>query len=149
MKFKYCGTCDQVKPPRSHHCSACNTCVQKMDHHCPWVGTCVGYRNHKLFVLFLFYTAIGLLYAGCTMGFFGVRLEFDSSMEQLVKDNVISKRAGSFIIISFVLILLFVFGVISLFGMHTYFVCRNQNTIEMDVHMHRLNIFEVEKEMFG
>ena len=53
-----CIKCKGPKPPRAHHCSICGECVLRMDHHCPWVGNCVGLKNHKFFLLFLFYTIV-------------------------------------------------------------------------------------------
>ncbi|CAO3586648.1 unnamed protein product [Absidia cylindrospora] len=55
---RFCKMCKSFKPERSHHCRVCNTCVLKMDHHCSWINGCVGYKNHKIFLLFLFYTMI-------------------------------------------------------------------------------------------
>ena len=60
---RWCKHCNTIKPPRAHHCSTCNRCVIKMDHHCPWVNNCVGSNNYKFFLLFLFWTFIGSLYA--------------------------------------------------------------------------------------
>lgn len=60
--LRYCQKCKAVKGMRTHHCSLCRRCVMKMDHHCPWVNNCVGYRNHKYFLLFLFYLTIGALF---------------------------------------------------------------------------------------
>jgi len=54
-----CKQCNFWKPDRTHHCSVCNECVLRMDHHCPWVVNCVGYKNHKSFLLFCIYVAIG------------------------------------------------------------------------------------------
>ena len=62
--FRYCKTCDGLKPPRSHHCSICGKCVMRMDHHCPWMGNCVGLRTHKYFLCYLFWTVIACLHVG-------------------------------------------------------------------------------------
>lgn len=55
---RYCKWCEKYKPDRGHHCRVCKTCVLKMDHHCPWLHNCVGFRNHKYFLLLIFYSAI-------------------------------------------------------------------------------------------
>jgi len=66
-KYLFCAKCKIIKPERSHHCSICQKCYNKMDHHCPWVGNCVGFNNHKFFYMFLFWSAITLLYVLLTM----------------------------------------------------------------------------------
>jgi palmitoyltransferase len=60
--LRYCQKCKNLKGMRTHHCSLCRRCVMKMDHHCPWVNNCVGYRNHKYFLLFLFYLTVGAVF---------------------------------------------------------------------------------------
>jgi len=59
---KECKYCEKWKPERTHHCSRCGQCVLRMDHHCPWICNCVGYKNHKAFFLFCFYTGIASFY---------------------------------------------------------------------------------------
>lgn len=41
---KWCSSCKQWKPDRSHHSSELGRCVRKMDHLCPWVGGMVAER---------------------------------------------------------------------------------------------------------
>ncbi|CDO68748.1 hypothetical protein BN946_scf184989.g14 [Trametes cinnabarina] len=57
-EYRYCHTDGFSKPMRAHHCRACGTCVLKYDHHCPWIGQCVGARNHRFFLIFLFWALL-------------------------------------------------------------------------------------------
>ena len=60
--LKFCNTCNEYKPIRSHHCGICRQCVFKMDHHCPWINNCVGQNNHRYFILFLTWILIGAMF---------------------------------------------------------------------------------------
>ncbi|XP_067630376.1 probable palmitoyltransferase ZDHHC24 [Eurosta solidaginis] len=59
MYWRYCSACEMLAPPRSWHCIACDTCILKRDHHCGFTGSCIGHNNHRYFVFFLVYLAIG------------------------------------------------------------------------------------------
>ena len=62
-----CPLCQLDVPPRTHHCKVCGMCILKRDHHCFFTGTCIGWRNQRRFIVFLFYTILGGLYAICLL----------------------------------------------------------------------------------
>lgn len=50
--YKWCRTCEIIRPPLASHCPDCDHCVLRFDHHCPFVNNCVGQRNYHFFVGF-------------------------------------------------------------------------------------------------
>lgn len=51
--YRWCRTCEIIRPPRASHCPDCDHCVLRFDHHCPFVNNCVGQRNYHFFVGFI------------------------------------------------------------------------------------------------
>ncbi|KAJ8603598.1 hypothetical protein CTAYLR_004852 [Chrysophaeum taylorii] len=51
----WCHRCGSYKPPRAHHDSVTGRCIIKLDHYCPWTNNAIGVRNHKFFLLFIWY----------------------------------------------------------------------------------------------
>lgn len=54
----FCFYCKVIKSTRTFHCMICGRCVEKFDHHCIYINNCLGYRNHKYFILFLWFIFI-------------------------------------------------------------------------------------------
>jgi len=116
---RYCGKCQNNKPPRTHHCSICQRCVLRMDHHCPWINNCVGFHNYKFFVLFLLYTVI----TSATILLLLMGRGFASDLPISMLDAIFMWFLG--IIISAVTIL-----VSCLLSYHVNLVAKNYTTIE-------------------
>ncbi|CAJ0610390.1 unnamed protein product, partial [Cylicocyclus nassatus] len=58
---RFCSVCNREAPIRSHHCPICKICVLRKDHHCFITGACVGLGNQRYFIIFLFWSCMGLL----------------------------------------------------------------------------------------
>jgi hypothetical protein len=128
-KPRYCRTCQQYKPPRSHHCSSCQRCILKMDHHCPWIGNCVGYYNHGHFIRFIIYVDLA---CGMCLTVLGLRLYEIISEEMMIW---YSPRAPDnmeliFLMLDIIanIIVLVPVGMLSIF--HIWSICENITTIE-------------------
>jgi len=59
---KKCQKSEEIKPARAHYCDICNQCTLLMEKHCVVINNCVGLENHRYYLLFLFYAAVGLGY---------------------------------------------------------------------------------------
>jgi hypothetical protein len=57
----FCFYCKIIKSTRTFHCMICGKCIEKFDHHCIYINNCLGYRNHKYFILFLWFIFIYML----------------------------------------------------------------------------------------
>jgi len=81
---RHCKWCTTYKPDRCHHCRVCRQCILKMDHHCPWIMNCVGFKNHKYFLLLLFYSTIACWFvAGTMLGSFRDSLGTDTPFREM------------------------------------------------------------------
>lgn len=84
-RWKFCASCESVRPPRSWHCNICNICILKREHHCMFVGYCVGHRNHRYFCLFLFYMWLSVIYCSYFNTAFLVPQLSDASWSQILR----------------------------------------------------------------
>jgi len=84
-RWKFCASCESVRPPRSWHCNICNICILKREHHCMFVGYCVGHRNHRYFCLFLFYMWLSVIYCSYSNTTFLVPQLSGASWSQILR----------------------------------------------------------------
>lgn len=116
-EVRFCKICTIIKPDRSHHCSECKRCILKMDHHCPWINNCVGWKNYKLFLLFLWYTILYTMFIVFTS--FQYFINFWTSYGQ-----------GIQVLILFCMAAVFLISCLFLLGYHIWFCVKNRTTLE-------------------
>ena len=120
---RYCGICRIYKPDRTHHCHTCNICHLRADHYCIFLNACIGYHNHKLFILFLFYSILstGLM----SLDILNIRIKnFQSIINDLTFFNFI------LLIIILILTLALSISICIFCFLHIYLMITNQTTIE-------------------
>jgi len=135
-KVRYCVRCEEFKPERAHHCSDCKRCVLRMDHHCPWVNNCVGLRNHKYFLLFVFFAMITMIMA--VILYFSTLFSRISAYQALSSRErrnseagvILSPPAAVIMVINLGLLLPITCGLISLFAWQIGVLTENCTTIE-------------------
>ena len=148
-----CSKCQKDRPNRAHHCSVCNRCFMKMDHHCPWVFNCVGFRNQKIFFLFIIYTNIGCLIALIMFIVFFCSSSFKDLVDiakdkkrylDFAENNMLIfgsnfKKIGDILMLCLVtgITFLTLLSVFSLFMSQIYLIKRNITNIESDAYRGR------------
>lgn len=137
-RFRFCPHCKVWKPDRCHHCSTCKKCFLKMDHHCPWFGSCIGYKNHKFFVQFLFYTMIYSLYI-CLVSSLHFWRWFQNKK---YKEEYID----IFLLITWLTSFVSVISLILFTGYSVYLITRNETTIETYERSEYDNMLEIISE---
>jgi hypothetical protein len=116
-----CLVCKAPKPARTHHCRVCAQCTVGFDHHCVWLDCCVGRANYRYFYFFLLYCSLGL--AHC-MAFSFHPVWYARPLSENSADS-------QFAVNIFILMGVFLVGLICLLAVHTYLVATGQSTIEL------------------
>ncbi|CAK9033031.1 unnamed protein product [Durusdinium trenchii] len=125
--YKWCSTCQVVRPPRTSHCDDCGNCVLTFDHHCPFVNNCIGQRNYVYFSAFLISTlCLGFSVAVGT----GISLsgyEPDHPQESVTRNPLLVV----FLLLIGVPTAVFLLGVIALLMFHIFLLCTGKTTKEV------------------
>ncbi|KAK9245340.1 DHHC palmitoyltransferase-domain-containing protein [Lipomyces tetrasporus] len=127
----WCSRCQSMKPDRSHHSSELDRCVVKMDHYCPWVGTIIGFKNYKLFYLFVLTCFSFTIFVFVTLTVYTVKYAHERG-EVIVQFVVVDALSGIFtaLLVPFV-------------SMHTYYILQNITTIEYLSRHYRLQLVSI------
>ncbi|TFK92154.1 zf-DHHC-domain-containing protein [Polyporus arcularius HHB13444] len=135
-EYRYCQRDGFQKPYRAHHCRACGTCVLKYDHHCPWVGHCIGARNHRFFLIFVFWAVLFCAWAFATL----VGLNAHASLVR-PNFNIDGQMIAIIVLSGFFLVF-----TTALLVTHVVLICSNMSTVE-ELGVRRMR--EREKRVLG
>ena len=120
-----CVSWNSLKPPRVHHWRVWKRWVVKMDHHCPWMNNWIGAQNMKLFLVLLFYVAVGTAVA---LVIFALTI-----IRWVREDCIVFDRSGILILFGAATLFWIVFWaftivmLVSMFGM----ISKDTSTIDM------------------
>ncbi|CEM38589.1 unnamed protein product [Vitrella brassicaformis CCMP3155] len=120
----WCDICDIVQPRRAHHCRECGLCVATFDHHCFYVGGCVGELNHWKFYIFLWLSALCLVW--------DASLAFSAFHEKFYAIDWLKRNMLTLLIWGSLMVLVGI--TLGLLAYQTFLILTNQTTKE---HMRR------------
>ncbi|KAK9432001.1 DHHC palmitoyltransferase-domain-containing protein [Lipomyces doorenjongii] len=127
----WCSRCQSVKPDRAHHSSELDRCVIKMDHYCPWVGTIIGFKNYKLFYLFVVTCFSFTMFVFVTLTIYTV-----------IYANERGHVTAQFVVVD-ALSGIFTALLVPFVSMHTLYVLQNITTIEYLSRHYRLHLVSI------
>ena len=140
-EIRFCRTCNQFKPDRSHHCKYCGTCYLKMDHHCIWFDNCITISNYKYFICCILYSFILLF---CYLCVFSPLFRNILKNDYKFKVNISKLNAIIFTIIYIISIAYTMFTGI-LFIFHIMLALNNYTTFEYNIIHRNFSLFSKEK----
>jgi hypothetical protein len=123
--YRWCHTCQVIRPPRASHCKHCDNCVLRMDHHCPFLQNCIGQRNYGYFMILLV-----LCISLASLVTAGVVLYSMAAYQHHVDAPVRGDALTALLIIIGAPTEGVAVSIVGLFAFHVWLICRGRTTRE-------------------